>query len=142
MFEDEGIVYIDDYAHHPSELKAAISAARELFPGKKMTGIFQPHLYSRTRDFAREFAEALNVLDRIILCPVYPAREEPIPGVTSEMIARKLTNDQVWNLEESEVVGFLKDNKTDVILTLGAGDIDLLREPIVEWLKSRKSIMR
>ncbi len=142
LFEDEDLVYIDDYAHHPRELDAAISAAKELFPGKKITGIFQPHLYTRTRDFAQEFATALNRLDSIILCPIYPAREEPIPGVTSKIITRCLTNDQVWNLKESEVVNFLKDHKTDVIMTLGAGDIDLLREPIVSWLVSRKNLKR
>ena len=86
-----GMVYIDDYAHHPEELRACITSVRYQFPGKKITGIFQPHLYTRTRDFAPEFAESLSLLDELLLLPIYPAREEPIEGVNAEMILEKVT---------------------------------------------------
>jgi UDP-N-acetylmuramate--alanine ligase len=125
-----GRIFIDDYAHHPTEVKAAISACRELFPGKEIWGIFQPHLYSRTRDFADEFAEALDKLDKAVLLPVYPAREKPIKGVSSEMILEKMNNPrkEKWNKENA--LQKLKMNHPEVLITLGAGDIDQLIEPI------------
>lgn len=122
--EHEGSVYIDDYAHHPTEIKACIAAARELYPGRKVTGIFQPHLYSRTRDFSNEFAEALSSLDEAILIPIYPAREEPIPGVTSELILQKLQAPLQHSLSRDEAVGHVIKNRPEVLLTMGAGDID------------------
>jgi UDP-N-acetylmuramate--alanine ligase len=126
----ERYVYIDDYAHHPSELRAAIGSTREMFPGKKITGIFQPHLYTRTRDFADGFAESLAMLDRIILLPVYPAREEPIPGITSEIILEKIKKSEKELLSKEEVPGRIRKDPPEVLMTLGAGDIDRLALPL------------
>jgi UDP-N-acetylmuramate--alanine ligase len=124
------ITYIDDYAHHPEELRAAIQAARELYPHKKLTGIFQPHLYSRTRDFVDGFAEVLDTLDEAILLPIYPARELPLPGVESDLIRRKMNRTNVHILQKSEVIPYLTHAKIEVLMTLGAGDIDTLVKPI------------
>jgi UDP-N-acetylmuramate--alanine ligase len=131
-------VFIDDYAHHPEELRALISGAKSLFSDKKCTVIFQPHLYTRTRDLADGFAEVLDMADEVILLPIYPARELPIEGVSSEMILEKMTskNKRVLNNEELKdwiKKGFKKQGK--VLVTAGAGDIDLLVEPIKEILK-------
>jgi len=126
----KGLIYIDDYAHHPEELKASISSAKALFPNKRITGIFQPHLYTRTRDFATGFAESLDLLDEIILLDIYPAREEPIPGITSEIIFNKIENNNKTLCKRDDVLQILKDKKPEVLMTLGAGDIDELVEPI------------
>lgn len=122
----DDFVYIDDYAHHPEELKASIDSIRELFPDKKITGIFQPHLYSRTRDFADEFAEVLSTLDDLILLDIYPARELPIPGVTSEMILEKvgIKSKSVTSLDN--IFEVLDKKQPEVLVTLGAGSIDTL----------------
>ena len=125
-----GLVYIDDYAHHPEELKACILAVKEMYPGKKITGIFQPHLYSRTRDLAVEFAESLDLLDEVILLDIYPAREKPIEGVSSELIMQKLKTKQKQILKKTKLLGYLKKKKLVVLLTLGAGDIDRMVKPI------------
>ncbi len=117
-------VYIDDYAHHPTELSAAISAARMLYPEKKITGIFQPHLFSRTRDFKRGFAKALDRLDEIILLPIYPAREKPMKGVTSNSIFDLMKSKNKNIVKKEDLIGFLKNKKTEVLMSLGAGDID------------------
>ena len=135
VLEREDLVFIDDYAHHPTELKAAISAARELYPGRRITGLFQPHLYSRTRDFQRGFAEALDALDEAVLLDIYPAREEPIPGVSSELISRQMKKAGVPVLRKNEVTEYLKSHRPDVLMTLGAGDIDTLVEPIQQMFK-------
>ena len=127
--------YIDDYAHHPEEIRAAVLSVREWFPGEKITGIFQPHLYTRTRDFAPEFAKSLDLLDQVVLMPVYPARELPIPGVGSEMIAGKMTSKNVIILDSQQITGFVRDNKPRILLTLGAGNIDRLVGPITATLK-------
>jgi UDP-N-acetylmuramate--alanine ligase len=121
---NEKVVYIDDYAHHPEELKAFISSVREIYQGKIICGVFQPHLYSRTRDFADEFAKSLSLLDELILLDIYPAREEPIPGVSSEIIFDKVNLDKkiICPLEKLEEV--LKSRKIEVLLTMGAGNID------------------
>ena len=123
-------VYIDDYAHHPTELDAAIDASRELFPNKKLTGIFQPHLFSRTKDFADEFAASLSKLDEIILLPIYPAREIPIPGVDSQMLLDKIPNTHKKLVAKSDLLHHLSVSKPQVLLTLGAGDIDRFVDPI------------
>ncbi len=130
-------IYIDDYAHHPAELKAVISSVKALWPERKVTGIFQPHLYSRTRDFADEFAESLSLLDEVILVPVYPAREIPIPGVSSEMILEKVKSENKFLIEKSEVPEFLKTRETDIVLTMGAGDIDSVGNCIINVLKEK-----
>ncbi|MFB6455173.1 UDP-N-acetylmuramate--L-alanine ligase [Chitinophaga sp. Hz27] len=122
-------VYVDDYAHHPEELKALITSAKALFPGRKTTVIFQPHLFSRTRDLVDGFADSLSLADEVILLPIYPARELPIPGVTSELIAEKMTA-PVTIMQKEEVLQWLKENKSPLLITAGAGDIDQLREPI------------
>lgn len=127
-------IYIDDYAHHPEELKAAIGAAKALYPHKKVTGIFQPHLFSRTRDFADGFAESLDMLDECILLDIYPAREKPIAGIDSEMLLRKMKSGNKRLLQKNEVVAYIKENKIEVLMTLGAGDIDTLVEPLEKAL--------
>ncbi len=124
------LVYIDDYAHHPEELKACINSAKSLFPDKKITGIFQPHLYTRTRDFSPGFAESLSLLDELILLEIYPAREEPIEGVTSEMIFKNVTIDNKTMCNKNNLMDKLKTLKPQVLLTMGAGDIDRFIEPI------------
>lgn len=129
------IAYIDDYAHHPNEIKAAISSMRNIFPGRKICGIFQPHLYTRTRDFADDFAEALSGLDSLILLHIYPARELPIEGVTSEIIFDKVTIQDKKLIDKSQLMDELKSRKPDCLVTFGAGDIDRFIDPIEKWLK-------
>jgi UDP-N-acetylmuramate--alanine ligase len=128
----ENFAYIDDYAHHPEELKACIRAVREIFPGKKITGIFQPHLFTRTRDFADEFARSLELLDSLILLEIYPAREKPVENVDSAMLLKKvnMTNKKLCSKES--LLNELKTMKPEVLLTLGAGDIDQMVKPIKE----------
>jgi UDP-N-acetylmuramate--alanine ligase len=126
------IIYIDDYAHHPEEIKACISSVREQYGAKRITGIFQPHLFTRTRDHASAFAAALDQLDRVILLPIYPAREEPIPGVESELILKEMKLPGVTILPKEKVVDAISFPDTDVLITIGAGDIDRLVKPIEE----------
>jgi UDP-N-acetylmuramate--alanine ligase len=130
VVKDVEQVFIDDYAHHPEELRALISGARELFPDKKCTVIFQPHLYTRTRDFADGFAESLDLADEVILLPIYPARELPIAGVSSEMILEKMKNKNKSVLSKQALPDRIRDNKNGLLITAGAGDIDTLVEPI------------
>ena len=127
-------VYIDDYAHHPEEISAALSSIRNSYPQMKMTVVFQPHLYTRTRDFAPEFAEALSKADKLILLDIYPAREEPIPGVTSEIIFKDVTCEERVLLKRSELMDYLKNEKVEMLVTLGAGDIDRFVGQIAEIL--------
>lgn len=127
-------MYIDDYAHHPHEIAATISACRQSFPDKKLTGIFQPHLFSRTKDFADDFARALDGLDECIVMDIYPAREKPIPGIDAKYIISKMNGDKVCYMTRHEIVPFLKRIDFQVLLTLGAGDIDQLVEPIKDTL--------
>lgn len=132
-----GLAYIDDYAHHPAELASAISSIRDIFPGRKLTGIFQPHLYTRTRDFAGEFAQALSAVDKLILLDIYPAREEPIPGVTSEIIFKDVTAPEKVLLRKEELMDYLAKEPVDVLVTFGAGNVDRFIEPITKLLESR-----
>lgn len=136
--QKDDVVYIDDYAHHPEELKAFITAVRELYPAKSITGLFQPHLYSRTRDFAAGFAESLDLLDEIWLLDIYPAREKPIPGVTASLILNRIRNQNKCLLTRHEVFRRLSDLKPEVFLTMGAGDIDQLVKPVGKILLSCK----
>lgn len=131
-------VFIDDYAHHPEELNACIRSVRELYPDKKLTGIFQPHLFSRTRDFANEFARSLEKLDEIILLDIYPAREEAIPGVDSKMLLDLIQHDNKMLLSKKELTETIALRHPEVLLTLGAGDIDKLVEPIKEKLLAQQ----
>ena len=133
----EKISYIDDYAHHPKELSTAISSMRDIFPGRKLTAIFQPHLYTRTRDFADDFAAALSKIDKLILLDIYPAREEPIPGVTSEIIFDKVTAPEKVMLHKEELMGYLEKEPVDVLITFGAGNIADFIAPITELLEKR-----
>ncbi|MBD5325512.1 MAG: UDP-N-acetylmuramate--L-alanine ligase [Bacteroides sp.] len=126
---------IDDYAHHPDELRASIRSVRRLFPGKRLVVAFQPHLFSRTRDFAADFAEALSQADSVYLLPIYPARELPIPGVTSEIILDRITCPEKQIIEKEQLVNALAAADFDVLLTVGAGDINLLLPRIVDACK-------
>ena len=122
----DDLVYIDDYAHHPNEMRSFISAVREIYPDKTICGVFQPHLYTRTRDFADEFAEVLDLLDTPILLPIYPAREKPIEGISSEFLLEKMKNPNKILLQKTELIPYVQAHKPDVLLTIGAGDIDRL----------------
>jgi UDP-N-acetylmuramate--alanine ligase len=140
----EELVFIDDYGHHPEELRFTIESVKEMFPGKKITGIFQPHLYSRTRDFAEEFARSLSMLDELILLDIYPAREEQIPGISSELIWQKVTIDKKHVCRKNELIQFIESmSLPEVIITMGAGDIDNYTEPIknilLKKLRERKN---
>ncbi|HEX2975415.1 MAG TPA: UDP-N-acetylmuramate--L-alanine ligase [Bacteroidales bacterium] len=134
-----GITYIDDYAHHPEEIRACITSVKEYFGGRKITGVFQPHLFSRTQDHAEGFAQILDQLDEPILLPIYPAREKPIPGVTSEIILEKMKSPNKQLLTKQELLEKLDFGSLDVILTIGAGDIDTLVGPIEEKIRRVRS---
>lgn len=135
IYKSEKIVYIDDYAHHPGELKASITSLRNLYPGRRITAIFQPHLYTRTRDFAPAFAEALSQLDELILLDIYPARELPIENVDSGLILRDVKLKDKTLCSRENLLPLLKEKKIDVLVTFGAGDIDKLVPLIKEQLK-------
>ncbi len=128
------VVYIDDYAHHPKELIAVIESVRELYPGRKITGIFQPHLFSRTRDFADEFSRSLSMLDELILLDIYPARELPIENVSSELIFRNVMLEKKLLATKDNLMEILEKKEFDVLMTMGAGDIDVFIEPIKQML--------
>jgi UDP-N-acetylmuramate--alanine ligase len=135
-----GLAFVDDYAHHPEEINACIRSLKEFFRGRRITGIFQPHLFSRTRDHADGFARILDELDEVILLPVYPARELPIEGVTSELIFNKMKNKNKRLLEKEDIPGKLDAGSLDVLVTIGAGDIDSLVGPIEEMLKKARAV--
>lgn len=141
QLNEDGLVYIDDYAHHPNEIAAAISSIKGRYPEYRYTAIFQPHLYTRTRDFAGEFAEALSLADRVILLDIYPAREEPIPGVTSEIIFDGITSPEKILIRKDELLEHLEGLRLEgkeIFITLGAGDIDRLVGPIGKLLKEKR----
>jgi UDP-N-acetylmuramate--alanine ligase len=133
-----GLAFIDDYAHHPEEIRACITCIKEFFAGRKITGIFQPHLFSRTRDHADGFAKILDELDEVILLPIYPAREKPIDGVSSELIFNKMRSANKKLLSKEDIPGKLDIKKLDVLLTIGAGDIDTLVTPIEQRLRRER----
>lgn len=135
----DDIVLLDDYAHHPAELKASIQSVKELYPDKKVTGIFQPHLYTRTRDFAADFAASLSLLDELILLDIYPAREEPIPGVTSQIIFDQVTIPNKRMIRKEELLDLVQKEAAsfEVVLMVGAGNIDRLVEPVKQILEKR-----
>lgn len=133
----ENLSYIDDYAHHPQELASAISSIREIFPGRKLTAVFQPHLYTRTRDFAEGFAQALSKVDKLILLDIYPAREEPIPGVSSSLIFDRVTAPEKVLIRKEALMDLLEEERLDVLATFGAGNVDRYIEPITEMLEKR-----
>ena len=137
QYKDQDCVYIDDYAHHPRELDAIIGSVRKLFPGKKITGIFQPHLFSRTRDFAREFAQSLSSLDELILLDIYPAREIPIAGVSSKIIFDQVKIGKKQLCPKEKLLDLLRKKPVEILLTMGAGDIDRFVDPIKKLIASR-----
>lgn len=140
VLDENGLVYIDDYAHHPNEIAASISSIKGYYPDARYTAIFQPHLYTRTRDFYEGFAEALSIADRVILLDIYPAREEPIPGITSEIIFNRITSAEKLMIRKEELTGCLEGmelGEKEVFITLGAGDIDRLVEPVAELLRRK-----
>jgi len=138
-YRGEKVVYIDDYAHHPEELRAAIISVMEMYPGRKVAGIFQPHLFTRTRDFMYEFAESLDILDKLYLLDIYPAREEPIPGITSNSILNLMKSADKRIYSKEELINSLKVDDLDVLVSMGAGDIDKLVPEIVKILTVRES---
>ena len=136
---EQGRVMIDDYAHHPDELRASLASVRALYPNRRLTVIFQPHLYTRTRDFAPGFASALSLADEVILLPIYPAREEPIPGVNSEMILNQVTSTKKCIYSKENLIKSIHLSNFDVLLTAGAGDIaNLLPEICAEYKKQKR----
>ncbi len=133
-------IYIDDYAHHPRELEATIKSVRDLYPGRRVTGIFQPHLFSRTQDFAEEFAAALDLLDDALIMEIYPAREAPIQGVDSGIILNKMKLTSKIRCQKEQFPAILGNYNPEILLTLGAGDIDRLIEPIVNYLIKNEDV--
>ncbi|MBQ2065831.1 MAG: UDP-N-acetylmuramate--L-alanine ligase [Paludibacteraceae bacterium] len=129
------VIYIDDYAHHPEEISATLGSIKRLYPGKKICCAFQPHLYSRTRDFAAEFAESLSAADHVILLDIYPAREKPLPGVTSEIIYKKLKRGHKTLCKKEQLTEAIKNIEYDILVTMGAGNIDAYTDTIAEYLK-------
>lgn len=136
-YSDNNIIYIDDYAHHPNELSATLKAIKEIYPSRKITALFQPHLYTRTRDFYKEFAASLSLADRVLLLPIYPAREEPIEGITSEIILDRISIKEKSILPKERVLEEVDKIDSGIVVTFGAGDIDRLVEPIETMLKTR-----
>lgn len=134
QIRQKNLVYIDDYAHHPTEIKTCYKSLRYLYPDKKITAIFQPHLFTRTRDFADAFAKSLDLFDQVILTDIYPAREEPIPGINSQLILNKMQNNNKQLVPYNALVDYIDQASSDVYVTLGAGNIDLLVNPIKEKL--------
>ena len=136
IYRDDNVCYIDDYAHHPQEIRATMQAVRTLFPERKLTLVFQPHLYSRTRDFMDEFAEVLSLADTLLLMEIYPAREKPIQGVDSQSLLEKISCEDKRLCQKEELLKILKDIKPELIVTMGAGDIDRFVPQIESMLKS------
>lgn len=132
-----GHIYIDDYAHHPEEIKACLSSVRAMYPSQRLTVVFQPHLFTRTRDFAPGFSESLSLADEVVLLDIYPARELPIPGVTSEMLLDGIQTGKKTLISKAQVMDYLKESQPEVLVTMGAGDIDRLVPGIAAWMNSR-----
>ena len=136
IIKNDKQVFIDDYAHHPEELKASIRSVKRLYPGKKLTTIFQPHLYTRTRDFADGFAEALDLSDELIILDIYPARELPIEGVNADMILQRMKLGNKRRLGKQEAIDIVQGEKPGLLLTVGAGDIDQMVQPLKQALQN------
>lgn len=137
IIDSNQLVFIDDYAHHPEEIKALLESVKALYPNKKVTTVFQPHLFTRTRDFVEGFAESLSMADEVILLDIYPARELPIEGVTSDIIKDKMTTDHVVRYVKDDVLAHFESNTPEVLLTVGAGNIDTLVSPIKHLLEKK-----
>ncbi|MGZ3752261.1 MAG: glutamate ligase domain-containing protein, partial [Mucilaginibacter sp.] len=136
IVKNEDHIYIDDYAHHPEELRAAITSVKKLYPHKKLTTIFQPHLYTRTRDFADGFAEVLDMTDELIMLDIYPARELPIEGVDADLILSRMKLLNKRKCGKQEAVDLVRIEKPELLLTVGAGDIDQLVGPLKNALEN------
>lgn len=139
IIKHKNIVYIDDYAHHPTEIEAFLKSLKSIYPGKKITVIFQPHLFTRTRDFAEGFSKSLSLADELLLMDIYPAREEPIPGVTSDMLFKDITSPVKIRCSKKDVLEKLSALDVEVVATVGAGDIDTFVRPIQEMLNKKYS---
>ncbi len=137
IIKRDDLVYIDDYAHHPTEITAFLSSLRAMYPGKKITAVFQPHLYSRTRDFSDGFSKSLSIADEVLLMDLYPAREQPIPGVSSDLLFDAITSNVKVRCTKKNVLQKLEDMDVEVIATIGAGDIDTCVWPIKELLENK-----
>jgi UDP-N-acetylmuramate--alanine ligase len=137
VIKSEQFVYIDDYAHHPEELKMLLSSAKALFKGRKLSVIFQPHLFTRTRDLAEGFAESLDLADEVILLDIYPARELPIDGVSSDIILNKMSLNNKTILSKESALKWVEASKPELLITAGAGDIDMLVQPILQLLQKK-----
>lgn len=136
--KNDHLVFLTDYAHHPEEIRRSIQSIKELYEGKKITAIFQPHLYSRTHDFYKEFAESLSLADDVILLDIYPARELPIPGVTSKLIYDHLAPEVTKRMcSKNELLDLIQNSNFDILIALGAGDIEDYAPQIVEILKDK-----
>lgn len=134
-YQQNGRVYIDDYAHHPEEIKAFLGSVKAMYPSKKLTAIFQPHLFTRTRDFAGEFSSSLSMADEVILMDIYPAREKPIEGINAEMLLEGITS-RVKSVQKREsLLDYLENSTPEVLVTIGAGDIDRMVDPITKWIE-------
>ncbi|NVJ86865.1 MAG: UDP-N-acetylmuramate--L-alanine ligase [Algoriphagus sp.] len=137
LVQEGSRVYIDDYAHHPEEIRACLSSVRAMYPGKKLTVVFQPHLFSRTRDFAEGFSESLSLADQVLLLDIYPARELPIPGVSSEMLFDDIQASNKKMVTKEQLFDVLEDWDPEILVTMGAGDIDRLVPRVQDWMRSR-----
>jgi UDP-N-acetylmuramate--alanine ligase len=132
-------VFIDDYAHHPEEIRAFLSSVKAMYPEKRLTAIFQPHLFSRTRDFAEGFSESLSLADEVVLLEIYPARELPIAGVDAAMLLHDITSSKKSVQTKENLIAYLGMNPPQVLVTIGAGDIDRLVDPIENWIRSHEN---
>jgi UDP-N-acetylmuramate--alanine ligase len=137
--QDEDRIFIDDYAHHPEEIKAFLTSVKAMYPDKKLTAVFQPHLYTRTRDFAEGFSESLSIADEVVLLDIYPARELPIEGVTASMLLEGITSLKKSLQTKEGLLDYLELNTPEVLVTIGAGDIDRLVTPIANWMKRHEN---
>ena len=137
IIKNEKVVYIDDYAHHPEELRMLISSAKTLFKDKKVSVLFQPHLFTRTRDFAEGFAESLDLADEVILLDIYPARELPLEGVSSQIILDKMSLNNRHILSKESTLKWAQASQLQVLITAGAGDIDTIIEPLKQILSEK-----
>jgi UDP-N-acetylmuramate--alanine ligase len=131
------MIFIDDYAHHPTEIDSLLKSVKSLYPGKKITAVFQPHLFSRTRDFAEGFSKSLSMADKVILMNIYPARELPIPNVDAYMLLDKITTANKAVVSDAQLLEAIMEEPLEVLLTIGAGDIDRFVEPVQQLLKSK-----
>jgi UDP-N-acetylmuramate--alanine ligase len=139
VIRHDNLVYIDDYAHHPAEIEAFLKSLKSMYTGKKITVIFQPHLFTRTRDFADGFASSLSIADELLLMDIYPAREEPIPGVTSDIIFKNVTSSVKIKCSKKDVLARLEELDVEIVATVGAGDIDTFVQPVKELLSKKYS---